>query len=151
MNRSVPTPGTNYAAKLNPTTQTSDQVSNYCMCRDVHSGKLSVFRVGCSLPRSFVPWASKDDLRIFRGQNWSGRITTSSLQYDKVRQPPLRSVTYIAIHGESPSEHECRVAFPGCLKAQHKAELLSGLPKDCLRGGISSASNTTQLKTDSRN
>ena len=142
MNRSVPTPGTNYAAKLNPTTQRSDQVSNYCM---------SVFRVGCSLPRSFVPWASKDDLRIFRGQNWSGRITTSGLRYDKVRQPPLRSVTYIAIHGESPSEHECRVAFPGCLKAQHKAQLLSGLPKDCLRGGISTTSHTAELKTDSRN
>jgi hypothetical protein len=65
-----------------------------------------------------------------------------------MQQPPLSSVTYIAIHGKSPGEHEGRVAFPGCFEAQHETELLSGLPKDCLRGSISTTSNTAQLKTE---
>jgi hypothetical protein len=55
-------------------------------------------------------------------------------------------MAYIAVDGESPGEHERRVAFSSCLKGQHKAEALSGLPEDRLGSGVSTSSNATQLE-----
>jgi hypothetical protein len=71
-------------------------------------------------------------------------IITKS-QYGEVK-PPFSSVTYIAINSESPGQHECRVAFSGCFKGQHKAEILSWLPENRLGSGISTSSNATQLE-----
>lgn len=72
-------------------------------------------------------------------------LTITNSQYGEV-QPYLSSVTYIAIDGESLGQHERRVAFSGCFKGQHKAEILSGLPEDRLGSGVSTSSNTAQLE-----
>ena len=111
MNRSVPTPGTNYAAKLNPTTQRSDQVSNYCM---------SVFRAS-SLPQSYVPWASKDDLRIFRRQNWSGRIFRQQ-NWPGISQPAVCGTTGCDSH---PWDRSLTLQSMANLRASMSAELRS--------------------------
>lgn len=48
---------------------------------------------------------------------------------------------YVAIDGESPGEHDRRVALPGRLESQHQAEAFPGLPEHRLRRSVSAAPN----------
>lgn len=91
------------------------------------------------LPGSFVTWPSKDDLQPFH----YGKKKIVATIYESEHVIVLGEGTYIAIYSESPSKHDGCVTFSSGLKGQHQAEVVSGLPKDCLRGCFTTTSNTT--------